>query len=58
VDHHLAHPDLHPGKLPRGASGHACPGPFADRYPHAGGPEHYAAYLQDADGYEVELVAD
>lgn len=31
---------------------------FADRHPHAGGPEHYAAYLEDADGYEVELVAD
>jgi catechol 2,3-dioxygenase-like lactoylglutathione lyase family enzyme len=30
---------------------------FADCYPHAGGPEHYAAYLEDADGYEVELVA-
>jgi catechol 2,3-dioxygenase-like lactoylglutathione lyase family enzyme len=31
---------------------------FADRYPHAGGPDHYAAYLDNADGYEVELVAD
>jgi catechol 2,3-dioxygenase-like lactoylglutathione lyase family enzyme/limonene-1,2-epoxide hydrolase len=30
---------------------------FADRHPHAGGAEHYAAYLEDADGYEVELVA-
>jgi catechol 2,3-dioxygenase-like lactoylglutathione lyase family enzyme len=30
---------------------------FADRHPFAGGPEHYAAYLEDADGYEVELVA-
>jgi len=30
---------------------------FADRYPHAGGPEHYAAYLEDQDGYEVELIA-
>ncbi|GAA1358366.1 hypothetical protein GCM10009596_11360 [Arthrobacter rhombi] len=30
---------------------------FADRHPHAGGPDHYAAYLQDADGFEVELVA-
>jgi hypothetical protein len=25
---------------------------------HAGGPGHYAAYLSNADGYEVELVAD
>lgn len=30
---------------------------FADRHPHAGGQEHCAAYLEDADGYEVELVA-
>lgn len=30
---------------------------FPDRHPHAGGPEHYAAYLEDADGFEVELVA-
>lgn len=29
---------------------------FPDRYPHAGGPEHCAAYLEDADGFEVELV--
>ena len=31
---------------------------FRDRHPFAGGPEHRAAYLEDADGYEVELVAD
>ncbi|MGY1642399.1 VOC family protein [Geodermatophilus sp. SYSU D00703] len=31
---------------------------FPDRHPFAGGPEHRAAYLEDADGYEVELVAD
>ena len=30
---------------------------FADRHPHAGGPDHYAAYLENAAGYEVELVA-
>ncbi len=30
---------------------------FADRHPHAGGPDHYAAYLENTDGYEVELVA-
>lgn len=30
---------------------------FADRHPHAGGPDHYAAYLEDGDGFEVELVA-
>jgi catechol 2,3-dioxygenase-like lactoylglutathione lyase family enzyme len=30
---------------------------FADRHPHAGGPESYGAYLEDAWGYEVELAA-
>ena len=30
---------------------------FADRHPHAGGPTHYAAYLEDRDGFEVELVS-
>jgi hypothetical protein len=29
---------------------------FQDRHPYAGGPEHYAAYLEDEQGYEVELV--
>lgn len=31
---------------------------FPDRHPYAGGPQHYAAYLEDSHGYEVELVAD
>jgi len=30
---------------------------FPDRHPYAGGPEHYAAYLENSDGFEVELVA-
>lgn len=30
---------------------------FSDRHPHAGGPDHYAAYLENEDGYEVEVVA-
>ena len=30
---------------------------FPDRHPHAGGPDQYAAYLENADGYEVEIVA-
>jgi catechol 2,3-dioxygenase-like lactoylglutathione lyase family enzyme len=30
---------------------------FADRHPYAGGPDHYAAYLADPYGFEVELVA-
>ena len=31
---------------------------FADRHPYAGGPDHYAAYLESGEGFEVELVAD
>jgi hypothetical protein len=31
---------------------------FPDRHPHAGGPDHYAAYLTNTDGFEVELVAN
>ncbi|WP_249714942.1 VOC family protein [Rhizomonospora bruguierae] len=31
---------------------------FEDRHPYAGGPGVYAAYLEDAYGYEVELVAE
>jgi catechol 2,3-dioxygenase-like lactoylglutathione lyase family enzyme len=30
---------------------------FPDRHPHAGGAQHYAAYLENDDGFEVELVA-
>lgn len=30
---------------------------FPDRHPYAGGPGHCAACLEDADGFEVELVA-
>jgi catechol 2,3-dioxygenase-like lactoylglutathione lyase family enzyme len=30
---------------------------FADRHPHAGGEQTYAAYLENADGFEAELVA-
>lgn len=29
---------------------------FPDRHPYAGGPNHYAAYLENEDGFEVELV--
>ncbi|QIQ05521.1 trifunctional class I SAM-dependent methyltransferase/NUDIX hydrolase/VOC family protein [Streptomyces liangshanensis] len=30
---------------------------YGDRHPFAGGEDHYAAYLEDPAGYEVELVA-
>jgi hypothetical protein len=31
---------------------------FTEEHPFAGGPQHYASYLENADGFEVELVAD
>jgi hypothetical protein len=31
---------------------------FADRHPHAGGPDTYAAYLEDNWGYEVEIQSE
>jgi catechol 2,3-dioxygenase-like lactoylglutathione lyase family enzyme len=30
---------------------------FADQHPYAGGGSHYAAYLENVDGFEAELVA-
>jgi catechol 2,3-dioxygenase-like lactoylglutathione lyase family enzyme len=30
---------------------------FPQAHPNAGGPDHYAAYLTNTDGFEVELVA-
>ena len=31
---------------------------FADKHPYAGGSDHLAGYLTNADGFEVELVAN
>lgn len=30
---------------------------YADRYPYAGGNDHFAAFCEDPDGLKVELVA-
>ncbi|MFG3492819.1 VOC family protein [Streptomyces sp. NPDC047972] len=30
---------------------------FPEQHPYAGGRQHYAAYLENDDGFEVELVA-
>lgn len=49
--------------LSEAASSHGWTVLFPERAPWAGGapdgddPGHYAAYLEDSDGYEVELVA-
>ncbi|GAB3563407.1 GNAT family N-acetyltransferase [Amycolatopsis endophytica] len=69
-DHHdrcapgLNHLALHAGPADRldalvtAARDHGWRALFEDRYPHAGGADHYAAYLENADGFEVELVAE
>lgn len=31
---------------------------YGDRYPHAGGPDHYAGWVENADGFKVEIVAE
>ena len=31
---------------------------FADRYPHAGGDDHVALYLENSEGFEVEVVVE
>lgn len=40
------------------AAGHGWSELFGDRYPHAGGAQHTALYLEDREGLEVELVDD
>lgn len=31
---------------------------YHDRYPHAGGAEHYAGWLENSAGFKAEVVAD
>lgn len=31
---------------------------FADRYPHAGGDDHVALYLENSEWFEVEIVLE
>ncbi len=30
---------------------------YHDRYPHAGGPDHYAGWLENTAGFKVEIVS-
>ena len=59
----LNHLAFHAGRradldaLVTAAPGHGWRLLFADRHPWAGGPEHCAGYLENSDGFEVELVA-
>jgi catechol 2,3-dioxygenase-like lactoylglutathione lyase family enzyme len=43
--------------LAAAAAGHGWRLMFAEQHPYAGGKGHYAAYLENVDGYEAELVA-
>jgi catechol 2,3-dioxygenase-like lactoylglutathione lyase family enzyme len=45
-------------RLVADAPGHGWTLLFPEDHPHAGGPDHYAGYLANADGFEAELVAD
>lgn len=40
------------------ASAHGWRPLYHDRYPHAGGPEHYAGWLENSAGFKAEVVAD
>lgn len=31
---------------------------YHERYPHAGGPDHYAGWLENSEGSKVEIVAE
>ena len=59
----LNHLALHAGSredvdgLTRESEAHGWKLMFADLHPHAGGPDHYAAFLENEDGFEIELVA-
>ena len=44
-------------RLTKEAQEHGWSLMFADRHPHAGGPDNYGAYLEDSWGYEAELSA-
>jgi catechol 2,3-dioxygenase-like lactoylglutathione lyase family enzyme len=47
----------HADELTQEAQLHGWKLMFSELHPFAGGPQHYAAYLENADGFEVELVA-
>ncbi|WP_460799298.1 VOC family protein [Microbacterium sp. GXF0217] len=39
------------------AASHGWTSLYPDRYPRAGGPDHYAGWLENAAGFKVEIVA-
>lgn len=59
----LSHLAFHAGdqadiaRLWEAAPNHGWSRLYADRHPHAGGPDHHAAFLEDTERFKVELVA-
>lgn len=45
-------------RLRRESTEHGWRELFADRYPHAGGPQHTALFVENAEGFEIEVVVD
>ncbi|QAY60561.1 glyoxalase [Microbacterium protaetiae] len=39
------------------ACAHGWTALYQERYPHAGGPDHYAGWLENSAGFKVEVVA-
>lgn len=60
----LSHLALHGGstadvaRIWTGAPGQGWRRLYEDRHPFAGGPDHHAAFLEDAERVKVEVVAD
>ena len=48
----------HCDDLIRRAAEHGWTLQFPERHPYAGGAHHYAGYIVNADGFEIELVGD
>lgn len=46
----------HLDELRRAAPGRGWRELFAERYPHAGGPDYTALYLENDEGFELEIV--
>lgn len=44
-------------EIMRAAPEHGWRPLYQERYPHAGGPEHYARLLENSAGFKAELVA-
>ncbi|WP_115918571.1 VOC family protein [Microbacterium sp. 1154] len=40
------------------ASEHGWQPLYQERYPFAGGPQHYAGWMQNSSGFKAEIVAD